>query len=284
MSAAEITLGTLGGEYMESAVLVEWRMAEGAQVRAGDIVAVVETAKAATEIEAPGDGVLHILVPAGDEIAVGTVLARLSGAVPVPQSVPQHDSTPRPQASRPGLRRRWPDAYASPLAKRLAAARGIDLRHVRGSGPGGRIVRADVPDIARAAAEAPFRIALDLDATALNEARARRWDAGERPAIGALVATAAGDALREIGLAWPVNRLEGATPPADTLAVIDLAGLGIAEFTPPHLPCRAVLGLSAPRAGTLRLSLAADARDLSCTDAARFLAMLRAALESLADA
>jgi pyruvate/2-oxoglutarate dehydrogenase complex dihydrolipoamide acyltransferase (E2) component len=293
MSAADITLGTLGGEYMESAVLVEWRVADGAQVSAGDVVAVVETAKAATEIEAPGGGVLRILVPAGDEIAVGTVLARLGEDAPAMPAAPtaltapsehRHAHAPAPQAARAGLPRRWPDAYASPLAKRVAVARGVDLRHVRGSGPGGRIVRADVPDAARATAEAPYRIALDLDAQALNEARARRWDAGERPAIGALVAAAASDALRAIGRAWPVAHLEDATPPTDALAIIDLTGFGIAEFVPPQLPCRAVLGLSVPRAGALRLSLAADARELACTDAARFLATLRAALESLADA
>lgn len=295
--SVEITLGTLGGEYMQSAVLVEWRVTDGGHVAAGDVVAVVETVKAATEIEAPAGGMLHILVPAGDEVAVGTVLARVGTPSPAATAPARETAAPvappRPHAPQPstigaalrprGLPRRWPEAYASPLAKRLAAARGIDLGLVRGSGPGGRIVRADLPDVAPALGNAGFRLTLDVDARALREARAAHWDAGERPSIGDIVAIAARSALEEAGLGWPVV-LDGEASRADALVVIDLASFGITDFAAPHLTCRAVLGLAAPRADTLRLSLAADACDLRCTEAARLLALLRAALETLADA
>lgn len=287
MTPIDITLSGVGGEYMESAVLVEWRAADGARVAAGDVVAVVETAKAATEIEAPAGGVLRILVPAGEEIAVGTVLARLGGDA-VPAAVAAVETAPALPTPAPGMRRRWPEAYASPLAKRLAGERGIDLRNVPGSGPAGRIVRDDVPPPAPARLPhgnaAGFTIAIEVDASALLAARADRWDAGARPSLGDLVADAARGALRRQGLGWPVALLDDEAMPArDALAVLDLTAFGVTAFTPPRLPCRAVLGICAPPAApSLQLSLAADAHDLSCMAAARFLATLRGALEVLA--
>jgi pyruvate/2-oxoglutarate dehydrogenase complex dihydrolipoamide acyltransferase (E2) component len=285
MTPVEITLGGIGGEYMESAVLVEWRAADGARVAAGDVVAVVETAKAATDVEAPADGVLHILVPQGEEVAVGTVLARLGeAAAPAPIAAAGISA---PAAPLPGLKRRWQTAYASPLAKRIAAERGIDLHALRGSGPAGRIVHADLPDAAPRLADAGaagFTIAVEAHAAALLARRADRWDAGERPCLGDMVAEAARDALRRQGIGWPVLLLDEAdAPPAGALAVIDLAAFGVIAFAPPRLPCRAVLGICAPSAAnhspTLHLSLTADAQDLSCAAAARFLATLRDLLE-----
>jgi pyruvate/2-oxoglutarate dehydrogenase complex dihydrolipoamide acyltransferase (E2) component len=295
--SVDITLASLAGEYMQSAVLVEWRVTDGGHVAAGDVVAVVETAKAATEIAAPADGTLHILVPTGDEVAVGTVLAQVGApsptatapepetGAPVPPPRPQRLSpTPAAAAAGPGgLPRRWPAAYASPLAKRLAAARGTDLTRVRGSGPGGRIVRADLSDVTRPPGNATFKLTMDVNARALREARAAQWDAGERRSIGEIVASKARSALNRAGLGWPVV-VDDELSCINALVVIDLASFGVADFTAPDLPCRAVLGLAAPSADTLRLSLAADAYTLRCTDAARFLTLLRAALETPANA
>jgi len=295
VTAIDIALSGVGGEYMESAVLVEWRAAEGARVAAGDVVCVVETAKAATEVEAPADGVLHIMVPVGDEVAVGTVLARVSatrtailprvagdGDIASPATAGHEALINSPPQRRSGMPRRWPAAYASPLAKRLSVERGIDLRSVRGSGPGGRIVQADVT-----ASEAMqhdwsdcFSMSVALDAAALFRRRAERWDGGEYPSIGEIVADAARVELFQQSFNWPVVVLCDNAPPRDALAVIDVAAFGIADFRPPRLCCRAALGLSTPASGTLRLSLTARARDFSCIAAARFLAALRSALET----
>ena len=293
--AVDITLSGVGGEYMESAVLVEWKVADGTHVASGEVVAVVETAKAATEVAASADGVLRILVPQGEEITVGSVLGRLGEEAAIPAGAADA-AAPFPDHAR-GLPRRWPPAYASPLAKRLATERGIDLRAVRGSGPGGRIVRADLTMPEAAATRnsaADFTIGLEVDATALLTARADRWEASERPSIGDLVATAAGDTLRGLGPDWSVllgNELPDVIR-RGTLAVVDLSPFGITTFTPPHPARGAVLGICAPRSkpaasagiagvpAILQLTLSANADDFSCGAAGRFLAALRGTLEA----
>lgn len=154
--AADITLAIGAGEYMETATLVAWTVSPGMAVKAGDVVAVVETAKAATEIVAPADGILlEILAPLHAEVELGAVLGRIGKAEemavqggdqtgadmveaaadhalePVAEPMPP----PRPAVRRP---------VASPLARRLAAAHGIDLHRIQGTGPNGRIKRRDL--------------------------------------------------------------------------------------------------------------------------------------------
>lgn len=150
----DITMVAAGGEYMESATVVAWNMAVGMPVKAGDVIVVVETAKAATEITAPSDGVLsEIMAPVGAEVTVGSVLGRISEAAPVRAAVSVSANEPQaPQASpaaTPSVadRRVEPDRrriFASPLARRVAREHGVDLASVTGSGPGGRIKRRDV--------------------------------------------------------------------------------------------------------------------------------------------
>ncbi|GGE05866.1 acetoin dehydrogenase dihydrolipoyllysine-residue acetyltransferase subunit [Aureimonas endophytica] len=161
----DITLTGGAGEYMESATLVEWRAKPGERVEAGALLAVVETAKAATEIEAPASGVLlGPLAEIGAEIAIGTVLGRIAapgeaeaGAFGAEPSVPAAAAIPA--ATSPGAApesAERPDRIrASPLARRLAATRGLDLAEIRGSGPGGRIKSRDLPPPAAARALAP---------------------------------------------------------------------------------------------------------------------------------
>jgi pyruvate dehydrogenase E2 component (dihydrolipoamide acetyltransferase) len=140
----DILLIGAGGEYMESAVLVEWHVRPGDRVAKGQLVATVETAKAATEVEAPADGtVAELLAAVGDEVAVGAAIARLAGGDAA--AAGETAAAPEPPPARePGLPRRLPAAFASPLARRLALEAGIDLSTLRGSGPHGRIVRRDV--------------------------------------------------------------------------------------------------------------------------------------------
>ncbi len=154
---------------MEEGTLSKWLVKVGDQVSAGDIMAEIETDKATMEFEAVDEGVIaHISVAEGTEgVKVGEVIATLAeegedpadvkpaaggGAAPVPASAPAAAAsaaspapvhaavpTPPPTASASGSR-----VVASPLAKRIAEQKGVDLSAISGSGPNGRIVKADV--------------------------------------------------------------------------------------------------------------------------------------------
>ena len=149
----EIVVVGAGGEYMESVVVVAWHKKPGDLVKAGELVVTVETAKAATEIEAPATGVLaDIRVPTGEEVAVGTVLGTIGDGVaePAPPAAaggaqPAEASAPvlpaaKSHAARDGSQR----VTASPLARRVAASRGVDLSAIVPSSPSGRIKLRDV--------------------------------------------------------------------------------------------------------------------------------------------
>lgn len=145
----DITLAGGAGEYMESATVVSWSVALGDPVRMGDVVVVVETAKAATEIEAGRDGVLaEILAPEGAEVGIGAILGRIADSLPeIEKAVepsyleekPPHD--PPVSASKAAIGQR---IRISPLARRLALQARLDLTDLVGTGPGGRIKSRDV--------------------------------------------------------------------------------------------------------------------------------------------
>ena len=168
------------GLTMTEGVLASWAVQVGAQVRAGDILFVVETDKIATEVEARGDGeILSIDVAEGESAPVGAALGRWTGPYldtdqPVEQSdvaiakVPPASPAPQPRPAAANGRVR-----ATPLARRLAAREGVDLGRVAGSGPNGRIKAADVTR------------ALDIavpPAEAANAGPAPSADAGQRRA------------------------------------------------------------------------------------------------------
>ncbi len=151
----EYALPSLGAD-MDAGRVVEWRMAVGDTVHRGDIVAVVETEKSDIDIEIWHDGTVEeLLVDLGEEIPVGTPIARLRApadqeagpAGPTGPTVPAPATLPPPPAPAPGppappsSSARVP---ASPWARRLAVERGVDLAAVRGTGPGGAVVADDV--------------------------------------------------------------------------------------------------------------------------------------------
>lgn len=147
------------GADMEAGTLVEWLIKPGDQVKRGDIVAVVETQKGAIEIETFESGqVEKLLVGLDTRVPVGTPLALIktegeakpAAAAPrapvrpavapaIPTAKPAPAPPPVPAAVAPGGRVR-----VSPAARRLAAARGVDLSLLTGTGPAGAIVHADV--------------------------------------------------------------------------------------------------------------------------------------------
>ena len=153
----EIILPSLSAG-MEDAVIANWLKSEGDTVAAGEILAEVETDKATMEFEAESAGVLgRIIVPAGERADVNAVIAVLlvdgeeasvlegyvpDAGIPVPEGSPSAQVVSPtadvvPVACEKGI-------AASPLARRIAAQKDIDLSELTGSGPRGRIVRIDV--------------------------------------------------------------------------------------------------------------------------------------------
>jgi pyruvate dehydrogenase E2 component (dihydrolipoamide acetyltransferase) len=176
---------------MEEGTLAKWLVKEGDEVKSGDILAEIETDKATMEFEAVDEGtVAKILVPEGSEgVKVGAPIAILAGegedasaaasaapradtappAPPKAPAAPKPDETPKappaPEAVETAPAPATPAAparaegdrvKASPLARKLAQAQNIDLSSIQGSGPGGRIVRADIDAaVGKAPAAAP---------------------------------------------------------------------------------------------------------------------------------
>ncbi|MDA0703529.1 MAG: dihydrolipoamide acetyltransferase family protein [Proteobacteria bacterium] len=139
------------GEYMETAVVVEWHARVGDAIEAGKPLVTIENAKAATEIEAPGTGTLkEIIVEAGSEVPLETLLGVIAGegaeaeaAPPAEATAPAAATSAKPVAAPRGVAEKTP-VRATPLAKRIARELGVDIATVAGSGPRGRIKEADI--------------------------------------------------------------------------------------------------------------------------------------------
>ncbi|ACM00659.1 pyruvate dehydrogenase complex dihydrolipoamide acetyltransferase [Cereibacter sphaeroides] len=203
--ATEILMPALS-PTMEEGTLAKWLKKEGDEVRSGDIIAEIETDKATMEFEAVDEGILgKILIAEGTAgVKVNTPIAVLveegesvdavsSAKVPEPQE-PADEAAPAQGAPKaaPAPAAKAPEAqaarseggrvFASPLARRIAKEKGIDLAAVQGSGPRGRIVKADVEgaqpvaapaakaDAAAPKAEAPAAAAAPVAAPAASAA------------------------------------------------------------------------------------------------------------------
>jgi pyruvate dehydrogenase E2 component (dihydrolipoamide acetyltransferase) len=156
---------------MEEGTLARWLVKVGDSVASGDILAEIETDKATMEFEAVDEGVVtEIAIPAGSEgVKVGTVIATIQGeddeaAAPAPAAqpvraveAPKVAAAPAPVAPAP--KPAGDRIIASPLARRLAEAKGLDLAGVNGSGPNGRVVKADVEGVSAPAPAAPTIVA-----------------------------------------------------------------------------------------------------------------------------
>jgi pyruvate dehydrogenase E2 component (dihydrolipoamide acetyltransferase) len=155
-------------DTMEEGVLSQWLKGEGDAVHKGDVLAEIETDKATMELEAYEEGVLQrLLVPEGTTVPIGQPIAVIGDGtatstaappaepMPAPPAAPPAEPMPAHPAAPPASGRGAAAAQipTSPLARRIARDHGIDLATVVGTGPGGRIVRADV-EAAVAAAEA----------------------------------------------------------------------------------------------------------------------------------
>jgi pyruvate dehydrogenase E2 component (dihydrolipoamide acetyltransferase) len=259
---------------MEEGTLAKWLVREGEAVKAGQVLAEIETDKATMEFEAVDEGIVgRILVAAGTQgVKVNTPIAELvedgesadagaPAAAPAPAAVPAaapatDAGAPAPAPAPGAARAAGARVFASPLARRIAADRGIDLAAIRGSGPGGRIVRSDV----EAAAATP----------AAPPAAAPVADPAPRPAAAAAPAPAPAPATG--ATAAQVARLyEGRAfdeVPLDGMRRTIAARLSEAKQTIPHFYLRRSVRLDALMAfrETLNASVAARGVKLSVND------------------
>lgn len=168
----EFKLPSLGAD-MDEGTLLEWRVAPGQTVKKGDVVAVVDTSKAAIDVESWVEGtVQQLLVQVGQKMPVGTVMAVLR-APGEAEGAPIAPIAPIAAPARPAAPVR---TAVSPAARRRAAELGVALEGIAGSGAGGAVTLADVDRAARAGmpAPAPDRAAEMRKVIAAAMARSKR--------------------------------------------------------------------------------------------------------------
>lgn len=247
---------------MEEGTLAKWLVKEGDTVNSGDIIAEIETDKATMEFEAVDEGVIGkitvaegtegvkvnaqiaILLEEGEDASamesVGQTAAAAPAATPVADTAPE---APAPAAAAP-VATSGERVFASPLARRIAAQKGLDLADITGSGPKGRIVKADV----EAATVAP-------------KAEAPQAVAAATPAVASQGASADMVAKMYEGRAFEEIKLDG-------MRKVIAARLSEAKQTIPHFYLRRDIKLDAllKFRGTLNKQLEARGVKLSVND------------------
>ncbi|WP_295186207.1 pyruvate dehydrogenase complex dihydrolipoamide acetyltransferase [uncultured Brevundimonas sp.] len=183
---------------MEEGVLAKWHVKVGDVVSAGDVIAEIETDKATMEVEAVDEGeVTDILVAEGTEgVKVNTPIARLKdeggAAAPKPAEKPAAKTEEAPKAEAAPAAAEAPKAaapaapapaapksdsgdriFSSPLARRIAAQNGVDLKSIKGTGPHGRIVKRDVEAAGKASTQPATASSTSPAATAAEPRKAQ---------------------------------------------------------------------------------------------------------------
>ena len=184
---------------MEEGQIAKWIKKEGDEVRSGETLAEVETDKAVMELVARGEGVLRkILVGEGLTVEVGSLVGVIAGAdediasfgteeakpAASEESVAAPEAAPTSQAVAPVAAESQGRIKASPLARRMASERGLNLAGVTGTGPGGRIVKRDVESAPTAGAGAPMLAGggfEDVPLTQIRKTIARRLSESTGP-------------------------------------------------------------------------------------------------------
>ncbi len=190
-------------DTMTEGTLLKWRKKEGDKVEAGDVIADVETDKATMEMEAFDDGILHkFFVAEGAKVPIGDKVALLlekgeappkDGEAPVTESKKSASAkadtiAPAPEGARPAASKSAAvpgggRVKASPLAKKVATAKGVELSGLAGSGPGGRIVARDVEGAPAGASTAKSAAPAPVAATPAGEGDQRIALSGMRRVI-----------------------------------------------------------------------------------------------------
>ncbi|MDA0166385.1 2-oxo acid dehydrogenase subunit E2 [Solirubrobacter ginsenosidimutans] len=137
-------------DSMEEGTILKWLKSDGDEVSRGEELVEIETDKANMTYEAGEGGTLEIVASEGDTLAVGATIARIGEGAPDspeaeeaepegPAEEPEPEPEPTEEAPADADR-----VKASPIARRMASDRGLDLSEIQGTGPGGRIVKADI--------------------------------------------------------------------------------------------------------------------------------------------
>lgn len=190
---------------MEEGTLAKWHVKVGDTVKAGDVIAEIETDKATMEVEAVDEGVVEaIVVEAGTEnVKVNALIAKLAGEGESPAPTPKAESpkaaaapaapaqaageTAAPAKAAPAAAPKADSdrVFASPLARRLAAAANLDLKAIKGSGPHGRVIKVDVEAAKSGGAPAAKAASAPAAATAAPAAEPRKVQSLEQMGIPA---------------------------------------------------------------------------------------------------
>lgn len=161
---------------MQTGRIARWLVEDGATVTAGQVIFEIDNDKAAVEVEAPAAGTLHQLAPEGAEVEVGAEVARIAASGETAQpaatapvaataaAVSTSATPPRSAEARTGPRLPNP----TPLARRIARERGIELANLTGTGPRGRVQKSDVLSQLAALAATPAARAPAVGGAVLN--------------------------------------------------------------------------------------------------------------------
>ena len=209
--ATEILMPALS-PTMEEGTLAKWLVKEGDTVKSGDIIAEIETDKATMEFEAVDEGIvgkiviaegtegvkvnslIAILVEEGEEVpaaGASAPAAAPAAAAPVAAAAPAAAALAPAAPAKDGNR-----VFASPLARRIAGQKGLDLSAIAGSGPRGRIVKSDV----EGATAAPKAAAPAAAATEAPKAAAPAAAMAQGPSTDAVLKMYEGTAFEEVKL------------------------------------------------------------------------------------
>jgi pyruvate/2-oxoglutarate dehydrogenase complex dihydrolipoamide acyltransferase (E2) component len=236
--AVEVLIPKLG-LTMESGLIEEWLVAPGTPVKPGDLLLRLATDKVNVEVEAEGTGLFHPAVESGTELPPGALIGWLlevgesPPAAAAAQASPAAAAPPEPATSAAATAgpatalqtdagTRVGRLFASPNARRVARERGIDVAQLNGTGPGGRIITADVLDATATARTAPGVPPQVVSPLVRRDAAAAGVD------LGAVAGTGpGGKVLRSDVQAAAVAQADGgpaAAPPA-AAQVIPLTGM-----------------------------------------------------------
>src|ERR671925_66368 len=232
--ATEIKLPRLG-QGMESGTIVKWLKSEGDPVKKGEPLYELDTDKVTQEVEADASGVLLKIAISEGEVEVGKTIAvigeqgeevAVEAEEPEPTRAEAREEAPEPvQAvqARDGQTREGGRIKASPLARRIARERGIELATLQGTGPEGRTVARRMTEAWQAPA---FQISMSADMTRALAVRARLVELGDtpKPTISDLLTKVSAAALMR-------HRAVNAHFAGDAVRLFPTADIGIAVAT-----------------------------------------------------
>jgi pyruvate/2-oxoglutarate dehydrogenase complex dihydrolipoamide acyltransferase (E2) component len=225
--AVEVLIPKLG-LTMEYGLIEEWLVAPGTPVKPGDPLLRLATDKVDVEVEAEGSGLFHPAVESGAELPPGALIGWLLEAGETPPGVPAGQAPPgaAPETATATSKATPTDTpanarngrlFSSPNARRVARERGVDITELTGTGPGGRIITADVLDATTAPQTAPAARPRTVSPLVRREATAAGVD------LAAVVGTGPGGKILRSDIAAAATRPAPST--AASTQVIPLTGM-----------------------------------------------------------